>query len=65
MQVMQVHTPRTYAVNLEDLSAQGRLARLFCFLALLLKDSHNYTPFERFQNMDPELGAVNCGAEVE
>jgi hypothetical protein len=36
----------------------------FCFLALFAKDFHKYTLFERFQKMDPELGAVDHSAEV-
>jgi hypothetical protein len=39
--------------------------RLFCFLTPFTKDSHKCLFFERFQKMDPELGAMDCGAKVD
>jgi hypothetical protein len=40
----------------------GRI--FFCFLAPFTKDSHKCVSLERFQKIDPELGAIDRGAEV-
>jgi hypothetical protein len=52
--------------NLKEKSHRScyRTSDFFCFLAPLAKDSHKYTPFGKISKKDPELGAMDRGAEV-
>ena len=41
------------------------MSDFFCFLALFLKDFYKYALTVSFQKIDPDLGAVTIGAELQ
>jgi hypothetical protein len=59
------HTRPKAIADVTIAHAQGQAVdRLFCFLTLFRKIFTSRPFLERFQKMDPELGAVDHGAEV-